>query len=185
MNAANATAGQTVSEQDLFKKLDQFVDSLQVTPDDPRKKGHLIEVLHKAQSLFGYLPENVQIHVAKRLFLHHSDVSGVISFYNFFTTKPKGKNNISICMGTACYVKGADKVLNRFEKELNIAAGEISGDGLFSIDVLRCVGACGLAPVVMVNDRVYGRVTPDQVPGIIADFKPAAADKQTGEVENG
>jgi len=156
---------------DMYKILDEYIKGLVVTADDPRKKGYLIQVLHKAQSIFGYLPEEVQRFVAEKLFLHHSEVSGVISFYNFFTTVPKGKYNISICMGTACFVKGAEKVLNEFERILSIKSGGITEDKKYSLDVLRCLGACGLAPVVMVNSKVYGNVTTKMVGDIIADCK--------------
>lgn len=168
---------ESVPADDLYRSLDSYIDSLEVSRQDPRKKGYLIQVLHKAQGLFGYLPEPLQKHIAVKLFLHHADVSGVISFYNFFTTTPKGRMNISVCMGTACYVKGADKVLAEFEKQLSLKRGEVSADAAFSIDMLRCVGACGLAPVVMVNDKVYGRVQPDGVAAILAECR------QGGETE--
>ena len=138
---------------ELYAKLDEYIASLSVSRFDPKKKGNLIQVLHKAQGIFGYLPEEVQVHIANRLYLHHSEVSGVISFYNYFTTTPKGNFRISVCMGTACYVKGAEKVLNEFEKLLGIKAGGVTEDLKFSIDALRCVGAYGLAPVVMLNTR--------------------------------
>jgi len=155
---------------ELYKKLDSYIDDLSVDRKDPRKKGNLIQVLHKAQGIFGYLPEEVQVHIANRLFLHHSEVSGVISFYNYFTTTPKGKYCVSVCMGTACYVKGAEKILNEFEKMLNIKAGEVTEDLKFSIDALRCVGACGLAPVVLINDKVYGRVKLQDVKKIVEEY---------------
>lgn len=156
---------------ELYKKLDSFVDTLNISARDPRRKGHLIKVLHRAQHYFGYLPEEVQKYVAKKLYLQHSDVSGVISFYNYFTTEPKGKYDISVCTGTACYVKGADRVLAEFEKLLGIKDGDVTADGLFSINSLRCVGACGLAPVVIVNEKVHGRITDKDVLGIIAEYK--------------
>ena len=162
--------------QENFKKLDEYIDSLNIKKSDPRKKGELIKVLHKAQHIFGYLPDDVQKHVAAKLFLHHADVSGVVSFYNYFTTIPKGKFDISICMGTACYVKGADKVLAEFEKSLDIKAGDVTEDKRFSISVLRCVGACGLAPVVMVNEKVYGSVQAEDVSGILADYNTVEAE---------
>lgn len=154
---------------ELYEKLDGYIDDLKIDLKDPRKKGHLIEILHTAQHIFGYLPREVQEYVAKRLQIHHAEVSGVVSFYNFFTTTPKGEFAISVCMGTACYVKGADKVLEQFERVLGIRSGEVTEDYKFSIDSLRCVGACGLAPVVMINDHVYGRVTPQDVERIIED----------------
>lgn len=156
--------------KEQYAELDKYIETLEVTDKDPRKKGHLIQVLHKAQEIFGYLPDELQIYVANKLFLHHAEVSGVVSFYNYFTTTPKGKYAISVCMGTACYVKGADKVLNEFERILEIKTGGVTEDTKFSIDSLRCVGACGLAPVVMINEKVYGRVKPQDVKQIIEEY---------------
>jgi NADH-quinone oxidoreductase subunit E len=161
-------------KKSMFDKLDSYIEAQKIFPSSPRKKGQLIQILHKAQEIFGYLPAEIQKYVATKMHIHHSDVSGVVSFYNYFTTTPKGKNKISICTGTACYVKGADKILAEFEKQLGIKAGEVTSDGMFSIDVLRCVGACGLAPVVMVNEKVYGKATPKQVKEIIASYKEEA-----------
>lgn len=155
-----------------FAELDAFIKELKVSRDDERRQGFLIQVLHKAQHIFGYLPREVQSHVADALFLSEATVFGVVSFYNYFTTKPKGKYVINLCLGTACYVKGAEVILKEFERQLNIKVGEgITDDGLFSLCALRCVGACGLAPVLMVNEKVYGRVTPDDVKKIIAEYK--------------
>lgn len=134
------------------------------------EKGELINVLHKAQSLFGYLPAEVQEVIAKELNISVAHVYGVVTFYSFFTMTPKGEHPISICLGTACYVRGAEKVLDEFKKELNIVVGETTADGKFSLSCLRCVGACGLAPVVMVGEKVYGRVAPDGVKAIIAEY---------------
>ena len=133
-------------------------------------KGELINVLHKAQSLFGYLPAELQEVIAKELNVSVAHVYGVVTFYSFFTMTPKGEYPISICLGTACYVRGAEKVLEEFKKELKIQVGETSGDGKFSLSCLRCVGACGLAPVVMVGDKVFGRVSPEGVKDIIAEY---------------
>lgn len=133
-------------------------------------KQELINVLHKCQEHFGYLPAEIQEVVAEELHMPVATVYGVVSFYSFFTMTPKGKNPISICMGTACYVRGAEKVLEEFKKELNIEVGQTTGDGEFSISSLRCVGACGLAPVVMIGDKTYGRVAPDDVKGIIQEY---------------
>ncbi|WP_058485123.1 NADH-quinone oxidoreductase subunit NuoE [Defluviitalea phaphyphila] len=153
-----------LSEQG-FQKLEQFIDELD------EKNGALISVLHKAQEIFGYLPREVQQFVAKKLEIPVSKVYGVVSFYSFFTMIPKGEHPISVCMGTACYVRGAEKVLNEFKRELNIDIGETTKDGKFSLDALRCVGACGLAPVVLIGEKVYGRVTPDQVKSILKEFE--------------
>lgn len=166
---ASAAQGGAGLPQKMYAELDSFIDTLKVEGRDVRRKGHLIKVLHRAQEVFGYLPAEVQKHVAARLHLHHADVSGVISFYNYFTTTPKGEFKISICMGTACYVKGAERVLQEFEKRLGLRAGGVSEDMKFSLDILRCVGACGLAPVVMVNDKVYGRVKTADVARILGE----------------
>ena len=134
-------------------------------------EGELINVLHKVQNKLGYLPAEVQEVIAKELKTSVAKVYGVVTFYSFFTMIPRGKFPISICMGTACYVRGAEQVLSEFKRQLQVEVGESTGDGKFSLNCLRCVGACGLAPVVMVGDKVYGRVAPTQVKEIIADYK--------------
>lgn len=134
-------------------------------------KGELINVLHKAQHTFGYLPEEVQEIIAVNLNTSLAHVYGVVSFYSFFTMVPKGDHPINICMGTACYVRGAEKVLNEFKKLLKIEVGQTTKDEKFSLSSLRCVGACGLAPVVLVGDKVYGRVTLDSVQEIIKEYE--------------
>ena len=131
----------------------------------------LINVLHKAQGIFGYLPAEVQEIVARELRIPVAKVYGVVTFYSFFTMIPKGKYPISICMGTACYVRGGEKVLDEFKRKLKISVGETTPDGDFSLNCLRCVGACGLAPVVMVGDKTYGRVSPDGVQEILSEYK--------------
>lgn len=148
-----------------FKELGEYIDSL------PSKEGALIEVLHTAQGIFGYLPKEVQEYVAKKLDLPVSKVYGVITFYSFFTTEPLGKNVINVCMGTACFVRGSGNVLAEFEKELGIKSGQTTKDLKFTLGSLRCVGACGLAPVITVNGRVYGHTTPEQVKSIIEEYK--------------
>ena len=155
-----------------FAELDAFIAGLGIDAKDARRRGHLIQVLHRAQHIFGYLPREVQLHVAEKLCLTEADVSGVVSFYNYFTTEPKGKYVIDICLGTACYVKGSEKVLEELERVLGIKADtQPTADGLFSLSALRCVGACGLAPVMMVNGKVYGKVTPAKAVAIINEYK--------------
>jgi len=149
--------------KEQFDKLDKFIDNLK------SKDGALISVLHEAQEIFGYLPEEVQTHIAKKLGVPDAKVYGVVTFYSFFRTKPIGKYQINICMGTACFVRGADAVLEEFKRQLNITVGQTTADGLFTLDSLRCVGACMLAPVVTVNGKVYGNVTPSDVKGIIEE----------------
>lgn len=132
--------------------------------------GATMPVLQAAQEIFGYLPEEVQIMVAEGLDIPLSEVYGVASFYAQFTMNPKGRHQISLCLGTACYVKGAGDVLAAIEKHLDIRAGGITPDGRFSLDACRCIGACGLAPVMMIGSDVYGRLTPDQVGDILAKY---------------
>ena len=155
-----------------FAELDAFIDGLGIQRTDERRRGRLIQVLHRAQEIFGYLPREVQSHVAKKLYLSEAHVSGVVSFYNYFTTEPKGKYCINICMGTACYVKGAEKVLSEVERVLGVKSDTTpTPDGLFSISSLRCVGACGLAPVMVINGKVYGKLTPAKAVEIVNEYK--------------
>ena len=133
--------------------------------------GEVINVLHKVQGEYGYLPAEVQELVAKELGIPVSRVYGIVSFYSFFTMTPKGEHPISVCLGTACYVRGAEKVLDELKRQLGIGVGEVTPDGKFSLNCLRCVGACGLAPVIEVGEKVYGRVTPDHVKDILAEYR--------------
>ncbi len=135
------------------------------------KPGELINVLHKTQEHFGYLPAEVQEVVAQELNVSVAKVYGVVTFYSFFTMIPKGKYPISICTGTACYVRGADNVLQEFKRQLDIEVGETTEDGKFSLSCLRCVGACGLAPVVLVGEKTYGRISPEGVKEILEEYK--------------
>ncbi|MBQ9638851.1 MAG: NADH-quinone oxidoreductase subunit NuoE [Bacteroidales bacterium] len=135
------------------------------------RSGEVINVLHGVQGQFGYLPAEVQQVVAHELHMPVSKVYGIVSFYSFFTMVPKGEHPINVCLGTACYVRGAEKVLDALKRELKIEIGECTPDGKFSLNCLRCVGACGLAPVAMVGEKVYGRLTPDQVPAMLAEYR--------------
>lgn len=136
--------------------------------NDPQE---LINVLHKCQEHFGYLPAEVQEVISSELNVPVAKIYGVVTFYSFFTMTPRGKHPISICMGTACYVRGAEKVLEEFKKELGLQVGQTTSDGKFSLSSLRCVGACGLAPVVLVGDKTYGRVAPDDVRNILKEYE--------------
>ncbi len=133
-------------------------------------KGGLMPALQEAQAIYGYLPKEVQIIVAEELGVSLEEVYGVVSFYAQFTIVPKGKYKIGVCLGTACYVKGSGDVLAEVEKQLGIKAGGITPDAKFSIDATRCVGCCGLAPVMTVNEDVYGRITPKDVKGILEKY---------------
>ncbi|HNR42277.1 MAG TPA: NADH-quinone oxidoreductase subunit NuoE [Bacteroidales bacterium] len=136
--------------------------------NDPQE---LINILHSCQEHFGYLPAEVQEVISSETDVPVAQIYGVVTFYSFFTMTPKGKHPISICMGTACYVRGAEKVLEEFKKELNLQVGQTTKDGKFSLSNLRCVGACGLAPVVLIGDKTYGRVAPDDVKKIIKEYE--------------
>lgn len=151
------------------KELAEYIDGMDIGADPDRNRGYLIQSLHKAQALYGFLPESVQLFVANKLRIHLSEVYGVISFYSFFTDKPKGQYQINVCTGTACFVRGAAGILDEFIRHLGIDEGETTPDGRFSLGGLRCVGACSLAPVVMVNDQVYGNVTQKMVKEILND----------------
>jgi len=150
--------------QDQIDKIHTICDSF------GNQSGELINVLHKCQETFGYLPAEVQEVIAEKMEMSAAKVYGVVTFYSFFTMIPKGKHPISICTGTACYVRGAETVLNEFKKQLEIEVGETDVNGVFSLSCLRCVGACGLAPVVQVGDKTYGRVAPDDVKAIIREY---------------
>ena len=139
----------------------------QICEDHNNDPGELINILHETQNTVGYLPKEVQIIVAKNLGIPATRVNGVVSFYAFFTEKPKGKYPISICLGTACYVRGSEKVLDEVKKVLGIEVGETTPDGVVSLDCLRCVGACGLAPVMTIGGKVFGNVDPKNVKAIL------------------
>ena len=143
---------------------------LEVIAQNKDLPGALLPVLHEAQEIYGYLPIEVQQMVADGLGISLSEVYGVATFYSRFSLTPKGKHKISVCLGTACYVKGSDKILAEVEKKLGIKSGECTPDGLFSIDSCRCVGACGLAPVMMVDEEVYGKLTPQSVAKILDKY---------------
>jgi NADH-quinone oxidoreductase subunit E len=147
-----------------FKELEEFIKTV------PIDRGSLIEVLHKAQEIFGYLPEEVQDFVGEKLHISTSSVYGVVSFYSYFTTEPRGKYVISICTGTACFVRGAADILGEFERRLKITTGETTPDKKYTIETLRCVGACGLAPVVTVNGKVYGHFKTNDVIKILEEY---------------
>lgn len=152
-------------DEDKLEELGEFIDGLETT------EGALIEILHRAQSIFGYLPRYVQLYVARKLGMPGAEVFGVVSFYSFFTMKPSGKHKISICMGTACFVRGSDKIIGRIKDKLKVESNETTKDGQFTLKDVRCIGACGLAPVVMVDDKVFGRVTEDEIDNILQQYE--------------
>ena len=156
-------------ESRLYDQLDTIISK------HKEVRGPLIQVLHAAQGLFGYLPEKAQSKIAKGLGVPLSEVHGVLSFYSFFTTVPRGEHTIRVCLGTACYVRGGKQVLEKFEHELGISVNDTTDDRQFSLEINRCVGACGLAPVVTVGPDIYRRVKVDKIPEIIKKYKNVEA----------
>lgn len=157
--------------KEFLKENKEGVEELKHFIKEHNDKNNLIQILHRAQEIFSYLPKEVQKIIAGELNIPVSKVYGVVTFYSFFKTEKKGKYTISVCMGTACFVKGADKLLEEFQTILKIKSGETTPDGKFTIDALRCVGACGLAPVVTINGKVYGKVTKEQVKEILKEYE--------------
>ncbi len=138
-------------------------------------KSNLIQILNQVQEKYGYISEESQKEISEYLGISMAEVYGVITFYSRFTLKPKGKYNIAVCLGTACFVKGSEKVLDKVKQILKIDVGQTTEDGLFSIEATRCIGACGLAPVFTVNDEVYGKATPEMVEEVIKKIKEQEA----------
>jgi NADH:ubiquinone oxidoreductase subunit E len=157
------------SEEELLARLDEVIESYKAKP------GALIPVLQLAQGIFGYLPEVALKHIAKQMHKPYSEVAGVVGFYSFFSTVPRGRNLIRVCLGTACYVRGGMQVLDSLKKELGIDVGETTEDREFSLEVARCFGACGLAPVITVNDIVHHRVKPARIKDILVQYAPEDA----------
>lgn len=149
------------------EQMAQLLDCIEEHRDDP---GALMPVLHEAQNIYGYLPSEVQTVIAEKLNIPLAEVYGVATFYSQFSLYPKGKHQISVCLGTACYVKGSDKILEVLEKELKITCGQCTPDNRFSIDSCRCVGACGLAPVMIIDGEVYGKLKADEVGAILDKY---------------
>jgi len=151
--------------EDKFEFIDRVIERYK------EQKGAMIPILHSIQQKIGYLPEDVQAYVAEKLGVPLSEIYGIVSFYALFTTQPQGKHKISVCMGTACYVRGAGLVLDELEKKLGIRVGETTEDNMFTLEACRCLGACGLAPVLTVDGHVHGRLTKDDVTELINKYK--------------
>ena len=149
---------------------EQEAKLMEVIAKHKESKGALIPVLHEAQEIYGYLPIEVQTMIAEGLDVPLSKVYGVVTFYAQFSLYPKGQYNIAVCLGTACYVKGSGDIIDKFKQILGIDVGECTPDGKFSLEATRCIGACGLAPVLTVNEDVYGRLTVDDVDDILAKY---------------
>ncbi len=160
---------QTSLENDRMAKLKKYMADVLEKTDRP--ESYLIAVLHRAQNLFGYLSRDVMDEIALTMNIPTSHIWGVATFYHYFKLKPQGKHSIAICLGTACYVKGAGDILRTIKKELKIGIGETTEDGFFSLHEARCLGACGLAPVVMIDDKIYGELTNQKIIEIINNYR--------------
>ena len=147
-----------------FAELDQVIDLYR------EKEGNLIQILHIAQELYGFLSLELQQHIAQALNKPLSEVSGVVTFYSFFSTKPRGEHTIRVCLGTACYVRGGKKIVDALQKTLHVDIGETTEDGKFTFEVARCIGACGLAPAMMIDDVVYKQVNINKLDAILSRY---------------
>lgn len=156
----------------------EIVAFIEECTGDEHVQSHLIRVLHKVQSHYGYLGREQMDAVAQLLQVPSSRVTGVATFYHFFRLEPRGKYMLSVCLGTACYVKGAERVADKLQEELGIHFGETTKDRLFSLEATRCLGTCGLAPVVMIEDKVYGDMVPDQVPALLGKYTKMAQEEK-------
>ncbi|MFW5998743.1 MAG: NAD(P)H-dependent oxidoreductase subunit E [Halanaerobiaceae bacterium] len=152
------------NEKEEFEKLREIINKYK------DQEGTLIKILHEAQNIFGYLPRKVQIFIARTMGIPLPEVYGVVSFYSLFTMEPRGQYTIEICMGTACYVKGSEEILNKLKNVLDIEPGEVTEDGKFTIETTHCLGACSLAPVVSINGDVQGKVAPENVEDILNEY---------------
>ncbi len=168
----------TLSEEDraLYRKIDHVIQRYKGSDDA------LIMVLHEAQEIYGYLPMELQSFIADGMGIPVSKVSGVVSFYSFFTPKKRGRHTIRVCQGTACYVRGGKKLVDAIRDELSVDVGDTTEDGQFTFEIARCIGACGLAPAIMIDDDVYKQVTPTKLPEILALYdEPDDSDEVRAE----
>ena len=171
--------GRDPAEQALYDRVDQAI--LQYRDHE----GALIMVLHAAQEIYGYLPEDLQLYIAGKMGIPIAEVSGVVSFYSFFTTKMRGKHTIRVCQGTACYVRGGKRLVDAIKKELDVEVGDTTEDGLFTFEIARCIGACGLAPAVMIDDDVYKQMTPQKLHILLKKYRKAAEEEAAAAAEEG
>lgn len=155
----------TAAREPLYAQVDELIKQWK---DEP---GGLIPIMQGTQEIMGCLDEEIQNYISEHTGIPVSTIYGVATFYSLFTLKPKGKYTIGMCLGTACYVRGAQQVFDELSKELGIGAGETDDDGLFTLEATRCIGCCGLAPAMMINDEVFGRLTPDDVPRILNEHR--------------
>ena len=174
-NQSRCSCGET-DQQRAYAQIANVIDLYK------NKQGSLIQVLHLAQEIYGYLPLELQEFIAKNMDMPLSEVSGVVSFYSFFSTVPRGKHTIRVCLGTACYVRGGKRVVEHLQQKLGIDLGETTADGRFTLEVARCIGACGLAPAMMIDDTVYKQVNPAKLGAILAAFQTTESKDEGGAV---
>lgn len=175
MPETKCCCGSAVKEEELLTRLDEVLDEYHEKP------GALIPVLQIAQKMFGYLPESAMKQISRKLDKPFSEVAGVVGFYSFFSTVPRGKHLIRVCLGTACYVRGGKQVLDAIKKNLGIDVGETTADRQFSLEVARCFGACGLAPAITIDDEVHQRVKAAKVQDIIEQYRTGRGKKAAGK----
>ena len=152
------------TDQEKFARVGEMIEEYK------GKEGSLIQILHLAQGIYGYLPMELLQFIAEKLDQPLSEVYGVATFYSFFSTHPKGENTIRVCLGTACYVRGGKKIVERLKEILGIEVGDTTSDGKFTLEVMRCIGACGLAPAITINDKVFKQVNPDKLQSVIEKY---------------
>lgn len=162
----------TAAVEDKKQILKEFIDTVK---HKEHSDSYLIAVLHKAQGLYGYLPKDVMDDISQQMQIPTAHIWGVATFYHYFNLTPPGKHVISVCLGTACYVKGAGQILETIKKELKIDMGQVTEDGLFSLQPARCLGACGVAPVVMIDEKIHGELTPQKVVDVINQYRKASS----------
>ncbi len=161
------------------EKLQTLREAMQAARNDAHPESYLIGILHKVQEIFGYLPREMMDEVAQTLEIPTAHIWGVATFYHYFNLEPIGRYVVSVCMGTACYVKGAAGVLETLKKELGVEVGKTTSDGLFTLQEARCLGACGIAPVMMIGEKIYGQLDSKKTIDIINQYRKAAAEEKS------
>lgn len=165
MEATTVNCGCAAGHEQAYAQIDNVIDLYK------NKEGSLIQVLHLAQEIYGHLPLELQKHIAEKMELSLAEIAGVVSFYSFFSTVPKGKHTIRVCMGTACYVRGGKEIIQRLQERLGVELGSTTADGKFTLEAARCIGACGLAPAMMIGDTVYKRVNVNKLDKILKEYR--------------
>ena len=165
MQATRQSCGCSADEKDrLYEQIDNVIDLYR------GKDGSLIQVLHLAQEIYGHLPLELQEHISEKMVIPLSEISGVVSFYSFFSTAPRGEHTIRVCLGTACYVRGGKKIVEHIRERLGVELGGTTPDGKFTFEIARCIGSCGLAPAMMIDDTVYKQVNVNSLEKILSKY---------------